>query len=169
MILMEPIKGRVMTEVKPHGYPEAVRLDALVKIMEALVRVSFGGVNHGDISQRNIMLCDDDAAETVERVVIVDFNFAVVRRLDNFEEEFGCPRTEVDNPGKPRNPIDDWWDGGLYGGFLEWPPARWEFRLRPMQEWMYERWSESPEYEAPTEPDRCGWDEENEPRMWLCW
>lgn len=157
-ILMERVPGRTMLHVKPDPYPESARLDTLARVLEALEKMAFAGVRHGDFSQRNIILCDGDSADTIGRIVIIDFNFATVTRLDNWEEKYGerLPKGE-----KPRNPLNQWWDGGLYGGFGEWLPASWEQRLRPMQEWLYQRWSKSEEFLAPE--GNLTWDEENTP------
>lgn len=163
MILMELIPGRTMLHVKPDPYSEEVRLDAVARIIEAFNRIKFAGVRHGDISQRNIMLCDGRTANTIDRVVIIDFNFATVSRLDDFEERYGCRPSSRLN--KPENPVETWWDGGLYGGFGEWLPESWERRLRPLQEWLYKRWGKCQDFAPPEEPLR--WDEENEPQVWI--
>lgn len=161
MIIIEKIQGRTMVDVKPDPFPEPIRLDVMARIAEAFERLIFIGVHHGDLSQRNIMLCDGAEANTIGRIVIIDFNFGTIFRLDDFEEKYG-PRPT--NPGKPLSPLVQWWDGGLYGGFGEWLPATWEQRLRPMQEWLYERWGASEEY-APLERP-LQWDEENVSRPW---
>lgn len=162
MVLMERIRGRALVDVKPDPHPEVVRLDIVARIAEALERVTFAGVRHGDFSQRNIMLRDGDAASATGRVVvIIDFNCATVTRLDDFEENYGSAHETFE---KPRSPLTAWWDGGLYGGFGEWLPPSWEQRLRPLQEWPWERWGKSEDYMAPVEP--LQWDEENVPRPW---
>lgn len=144
MILMEKIKGHTMVDMKPDPFPDAVRLETIAHIMEGINRITFAGVRHGDISQRNIMLCDDEAAKTIDRVVIIDFNFAVVSRLDDFELRYG---TRFSLGDKPENPINSWWDGGFfYGGFGEWFPTSWEYSLKPLQQWMHERWRDSKEF-----------------------
>lgn len=165
MILMERVPGRTMIDVKPDLYPESVRLDALARILEALQKIVFAGVRHGDFSQRNIMLCDGDSADTIGRIAIIDFNFATVTRLDDFEERWGEPRGPKEE--KPRNPIEQWWDGGLYGGFGEWLPASWEQRVRPLQEWIYQRWGKSEDFLAPKKDLK--WDEENNSRPFVTW
>lgn len=164
MILMERIHGQVMIDIKADLYPEEVRLEALAKIVEALERVQHAGISHGDISQRNIMLCDDGAAFTIGRAVIIDFNYATVFRLDTFEEEWGRPHTTYE---KPIHPIDSWWDGGLYGGFGDWVPESWEQRPIPMQQWLYQRWGKSEDYRPLRKPLK--WDEENLSHAYCAW
>lgn len=155
MILIERIKGRTMSNVKPDPFPNAARLEALAQLMEAIHRIAFVGLCHGDISQRNIMLCDDEPARTIDRLVIIDFNFAAVFRLDDTEQRYGIHFSRGD---KPQNPINSWWDGGfLYGGLGQWFLTSWEYRLRPLQEWLYERWSKSQEFQPAKE--LLDWDE----------
>lgn len=157
MILMERIKGHTMLDIQPAHFPEAVRLETLAKIMEALRRISFAGVRHRDISQRNIMLCDDESTRTIDRIVIIDFNYALVERLDNFIQRYG---TRPDKGDKPENPVQTWWDGGfLYGGFGAWFPVGWEYRLKPLQEWLHGRWGKSPDFKPPKEP--LQWDDDS--------
>ncbi|KAH9987337.1 hypothetical protein F4779DRAFT_285812 [Xylariaceae sp. FL0662B] len=163
MILIERTEGRSMLDVRPDPFPDAVRLETVARIMEAFSRITYAGVRHGDISQRNIMLCDGDAPNTIGRVVIIDFNFAVVERLDDFELEFG---TRLEKADKPQNPADDCWDGGfLYGGFGEWFPRSWEYRPRPLQDWLNERWGKSQDFTAPKEHGEL--DEENIARRYV--
>lgn len=164
MILIERIPGKSMLEFNQDTVPETERLETLARMSELISRISFIGVHHHDISQRNIMLCDDDKVEKVGRIVLIDFNMSTVERLDNFEEQYG-PREP--GPDKPPNPLDRWWGGGWYGGFWEWLPVKWEKRLRPLQEWMYERWGRSEDFAPPVRD--LVWDEENQPRHWIAW
>lgn len=163
LILMEHIKGRPMTDVNPDTVSESARLDLVRRMIEAEVRVQFAGVRHGDVSQRNVMVCLAEP-DKVERIALIDFNFAVVTRLDNFEQQFSGlkrkPKTK-----KPPNPIDMWWSGALYGVAGEWFPKSWELRLRACQEWLYEKYGNSEEYEPPRVP--LDWDEENLPQSWI--
>lgn len=164
MILIERISGKSMLESKPDTIAEPERLETLARMSELISKISFIGVHHHDISQRNIMICEGENVEKVGRIVLIDFNMSTVERLNNFEEEYG-PRGP--GPDKPPSPLDWWWSGGWYGGFWEWLPRRWEQRLRPLQEWMYNRWNDS-DYFAP--PIRgLEWDEDNQPRSWIAW
>lgn len=150
LILMERIKGGTMSEMDPGVYPEDVRLGVLAQMLEAYSRITFAGVRHGDVAQRNVMVCDGEAAKTIDRVVLIDFNYAVVSRLDNFELLYGERPLGAD---KPANPIDQWWaTGGLYSKFGDWFPARWKSQRRPLREWLYERWGKSQEFSPHKEP-----------------
>ncbi|KKY31853.1 hypothetical protein UCDDA912_g08142 [Diaporthe ampelina] len=163
LVLMEHIKGRPMTDLEPESFPEPTRLELVTRMIEVVARVQFAGVRHGDISQRNVMVCLAEP-DVVERVALIDFNFAVVSRLDNFEEQFrGLERGP--KPDKLPSPIDRWWGGALYGVAGEWLPKSWELRLRALQEWLYERYSNSDEYAPPTRALK--WDQENLPRSWI--
>ena len=163
LVLMEHIKGRPMTDLEPESFPEPTRLELVTRMIEVVARVQFAGVRHGDISQRNVMVCLAEPG-VVERVALIDFNFAVVSRLDNFEEQFrGLERGP--EPDKLPSPIDRWWGGALYGVAGEWLPKSWELRLRALQEWLYERYSKSDEYAPPTRALK--WDQENLPRSWI--
>ncbi|KAJ0124382.1 hypothetical protein J7T55_005720 [Diaporthe amygdali] len=163
LILMEYIDGRPMTDLKPEAFPESVGLELVTRIVEAVSRIQFVGVRHGDVSQRNVMVCLTEP-DVIERVALIDFNFAVVTRLDNFEQQFRG-LTREPKPEKPPNPIDRWWRGALYGMAGEWLPKSWEFRLRACQEWLYERYGTSEEYAPPKRSLK--WDEENLPRNWI--
>lgn len=164
MILIERVPGKSMLDFNQDKLPESERLETLARMSELISRISFIGVHHHDISQRNIMVCDGEEAGKVGRIVLIDFNMSTVERLDNFEEQYG-PREP--GPDKPQNPLDRWWGGGWYGGFWEWLPERWEKRLRPLQEWMYERWGKSDDFAPPVRD--LVWDEENQPRSWIAW
>lgn len=163
LVLMEYIRGTQMTYLSPESVPESVRMEIVTRLVETRSKIHFAGVRHRDVSQRNIMVCLVEP-DVVERVAFVDFNFAVVDRLDNFEEQFrGMERDP--KPNKPPNPIDAWWGGALYGVAGEWLPKSWEMRLRACQEWLYKRYGSSEDYERPQR--RLRWDEENLPRMWI--
>lgn len=163
VVLMEHIKGTVMTDLKPESFPEATRMELVARWVEAVSRVHFSGVRHGDISQRNVMVCLTKP-DIVGRVAMIDFNFAVVSRLDNLGDLSSDSESDPE-PDKPPNPIDRWWGGALYSVAGEWLPKSWEFRLRALQEWLYERYGKSKEYAPPWR--ELNWDEENEPRMWI--
>lgn len=163
LVLMEYIRGTQMTYLNPESVPESVRMEIVTRLVETRSKIHFAGVRHRDVSQRNIIVCLVEP-DVVERVAFVDFNFAVVDRLDNFEEQFrGMERDP--KPNKLPNPIDAWWGGTLYGVAGEWLPKSWEMRLRACQEWLYERYGSSEDYERPQR--RLRWDEENLPRMWI--
>lgn len=123
MILLEKTEGHTMTHVKPSSYSASARMDAVARTMEAFTRIAHAGVYHRDVYERNFMLCDgvaDNQEKIIDRIVVIDFNFAVVERLDDFEEDWGL---RLGKPPKPRNPIDRWWDGGgMYNIFDEWLP-----------------------------------------------
>lgn len=163
LVLMEYIRGTQMTYLSPESVPESVGMEIVTRLVEAKSKILFAGVRHGDISQRNIMVCLAEP-DTVERVALVDFNYAVVSRLDNHDQMFpGMIRRRKWN--KLPNPIDSWWGGALYGVAGEWLPKSWEMRLRACQEWLYERYGSSEDYEPPRRS--LTWDEENVPRMWI--
>ncbi|KAL1857436.1 hypothetical protein Daus18300_010409 [Diaporthe australafricana] len=164
LILMEHIKGKPMTDLKPEDFPESVGLELVKRFVEVDCRIRFAGVTHGDVSQRNIMVCLTEP-DIVERVALIDFNFAVVNRLDDFEQQTG--RTRKPGPDKLPNPVNIWWGGGLYGFAGEWFPKRWDFRLRACQEWLYENYGTSEEYMPPKTP--LNWDEENLPQRWIAY
>lgn len=163
LILIEHIKGRPMTDLKPDTFSESGGLELVRRMIEAEVRVQFAGVRHGDVSQRNVMVCVTEP-DKIERVALIDFNFAVVIRLDNFEQQFSGLKRRP-KAKTPPNPIDMWWGGALYGVAGEWFPKSWELRLRACQEWLYESYGKSEEYEPPLVP--LDWDEENLPQSWI--
>ncbi|KAH8766166.1 hypothetical protein F5883DRAFT_617569 [Diaporthe sp. PMI_573] len=109
MILIERIPGKSMLEFDQNTLPGSERLETLARMSELIPRISFIGVHHHDISQRNIMVCDGAKAGTVGRIALIDFNMSTVERLDDFEDQYG-PREP--GPDKPPNPLDRWWGGG---------------------------------------------------------
>lgn len=150
LILMEHIKGDTMSEIDAFIYPERARLGAMAQVLEAYSRITFAGVSHGDIAQRNVMVCRGEADDTINRVVLIDFNYAVVTRLDNFELLYGSRPKGAE---KPENPINHWWGtGGLYSKFGDWFPASWKKQRRPLREWLFECWGESQDFLPPNEP-----------------
>lgn len=163
LVLMEYIRGTQMTYLSPEAVPESVGMEIVTRIVENWSNISFAGVKHGDVSQRNIMVCLSEP-DIVERVAFVDFNHAVVSRLDNWERVFSGIN-HGPKPTRPPNPVDSWWGGMLYGVAGEWLPKSWEMRLRACQEWLYERYGNSEDYEPPRMD--LHWDEENLPRMWI--
>lgn len=162
LVLMEHIKGTVMTDLKPEAFPEDTRLDLVARMIEVVPRIHHAGVRHGDISQRNVMVCLAKP-DVVERVAMIDFNFAVVSRLDNLGELSDSGSDSASD--KPPNPIDRWWGGALYSVAGEWLPESWESKLRPLQEWLFEKYGKSEEYAPPWR--ELIWDEENVPRRWI--
>lgn len=163
LVLMEYIRGTQMTYLSPESVPESVGMEIVTRLVENWSKISFAGVNHGDVSQRNIMVCLA-GPDIVERVAFVDFNHAVVSRLGSWERMFSKINRRP-KPTRPPNPIDSWWGGMLYGVAGEWLPNSWEMRLRACQEWLYERYGNSKDYEPPRID--LDWDEENLPRMWI--
>lgn len=150
LILMEHIKGDTMSEIDPRVHPEESRLGAMAQVLEAYSRITFAGVSHGDIAQRNVMVCRGGADNTIDRVVLIDFNYAVVTRLDNFELLYGSRPKGAE---KPENPINQWWGtGGLYSKFGDWFPASWNKQRKPLREWLFERWGKSEEFLPPNDP-----------------
>lgn len=163
LVLMEYIRGTQMTYLSPDSVPESTGMEIVTQLVEGRAKIQFAGVKHGDVSQRNIMVCLAEP-DIVERVAFVDFNYAVVHRLDNHEQMFsGLTRSPKLN--KLPNPIDAWWGGALYGVAGEWLPKSWEMRLRACQEWLFERYGSSEDYEPPRRS--LTWDEENIPQVWI--
>lgn len=155
-----------MTELKPEDFPESVGLELAARVVEAVSHIRFAGVSHGDISQRNVMVCLTKP-DLVERVALIDFNFAeVILPFQPARQTSGGTRKTDPKPDKPPNPIDGWWDGKLYGFTGEWLPKSWEFRLRACQEWLYEKYGTSEEFMPPTRKS-LEWDGENLPRPWI--
>lgn len=152
LILMERIQGRTMSDIDPSTYPPQVRLGALKQLLEMVSYITFAGVSHGDFAQRNIVICDGETPNTIGRIVLIDFNFAVVTRLDDFELQFGSLE-EIYGPGrtrrydKPNNPLEDWWGAdGIYMTFGDWLPESWDQMRRPVEEWLREQWEDSDEF-----------------------
>lgn len=157
LILMEYIEGDTMSEIDPLIYPEGARLGAIARVMEAFSRITFAGVLHGDIAQRNVMVCRGAAGNTIDRVVLIDFNYAVVTRLDNFELLYDYRPKPAE---KPANPMSLWDSGSLYSTFGDWFPASWKMMPTPLCEWLFQLWGKSEEFLPPDECSNWDWAED---------
>lgn len=152
IVLMELLEGgRTMEDIDPSPYPEDVRLEIVAQVLEIGRRISFAGVTHGDWALRNFFLCEDFPARKIKRTVMLDFNLAVVTRLDNWPELYGKKRGI--EKGKPSNPIDSARDLGLmYSDFRQWLPASWNQEAAPLYRWIHERWGSSEDFSPPWRP-----------------
>jgi serine/threonine protein kinase len=85
MILIEYIKGECMVDVDAYSIPEPIRTSILKQGLEAYIRVSHAGVNHGDLSPRNIMILGLSSNPPDIRVKLIDFDVATVYDHPNYE------------------------------------------------------------------------------------
>lgn len=121
-------------------YPLKYRLEVLALAMDGYVRQLHSGLNQMDFAGRNLVLIParDQGGETVAaglvlpRIVLIDYNIAVVYRLARTEWSslMDCPR--------PCNPMLCFWDESVddFGG---WVPHEWHENPKFMQEWLQTR------------------------------
>lgn len=106
--------------------PEKERLEVLARILDAEITLWwYAGVEHKDVSPRNIMVTRTADGASLGRVVLVDFNLSHVMRFS----EVGCRVLSRRTPGAlPTSPITRYWPGWIYsssGPFNAWIPESW--------------------------------------------
>lgn len=120
--------------------PEEYRLEVLAHAMDAYVRVLHCGVDQNDFADRNVLICSKDASITTDttdtcipRVVLVDYNTAIVSncKIDGTRAE--------ESSALPVNPMQWFWKQSLTGDFLGWVPPEWDGSRKPMQKWLLQR------------------------------
>lgn len=179
--------AKSMAKVRTDLLPEAEKLATVRMMMEASARISGSGIYlGGDISPESVVVCGLDervasrwsssSSSPPRRVVLVDLSRATVRRLEGGEggrvghgavlaeeeEEEGRQHRRKRLP----SPIRDWWDR-LYDDYGTWLPAGWEFRLKPMQEWLWRTYKDSDEYQT-VEKTSLRWADEDEKAAHAC-
>ena len=134
LILMEFIDGVCMQDLDPNDFTEEERSNITVKAMDAERAIAFHGVLHMDFALRNIVCSGNDLRSSDLRVAIIDFNVAIVTRLD--------PRWPRNDPNQlPYSPIRRWDRHWPHLG--EWvPPTR-----EKLNEWLWKHWAGSPLYQ----------------------
>jgi serine/threonine protein kinase len=85
MILIEYLKGHCMVDVDAYSISEPIRTSILKQCLEAYIRVSHAGVNHGDLSPRNIMILGLSSNSPDVRVKLIDFDVTSVYDHPNYE------------------------------------------------------------------------------------
>ncbi|KAF4978576.1 hypothetical protein FZEAL_5068 [Fusarium zealandicum] len=142
MILMEWIQGVSMWSLiksrEVYRFPPQQRLDILAEAMEALSRMDFYGVIHGDFAPRNLILVGLGTSNVVSKVVLVDFGKSIVHRLPNFP--YKLPRTHL-----PMNPEYRHW-GPCSAEFSSWIPEPHRSRPAAFKGWLKAQWGTSPDF-----------------------
>lgn len=142
--------------------PEEERLDVLARIVEAETMIWwYGGVKHGDVAPRNVIVSRTGPSNAVSRVTLIDFNVAhVLRRCDR-----GLETIEKLGLGKglPISPIERYWPGidFAYGSkYSWWIPESWRMEDEDgnrdasyviAAKWLIHRWRASPKFQPPSE------------------
>jgi hypothetical protein len=126
MILIEYLAGLCMNNLLPSCLTAEMRLNIMTRVVEADIELVYHGVRQGDLAPRNVMLLEDPQEKDF-RLVIIDFNHAVVSRLE------GEHVMKHDLP-KPLSPVR--WH--RYHGHLDaFADARW------LPGRQYQRWLEA--------------------------
>lgn len=103
LVLMEYLQGVCMAHLNPADLTEEERLNLVFRAMEAHMQILYLGVEHRDVSPRNIMICGKDFSNPEIRVCIIDFN---VSTLDQLRYIFFPPHFRVKNRYRlPLSPI----------------------------------------------------------------
>ncbi|KAK3298945.1 uncharacterized protein B0H64DRAFT_86005 [Chaetomium fimeti] len=181
MVLMEDVPGECMLDMilrargatrsnpepdawsaEPPGLdysllpPEKERLDILARIVEAEAELQwYGGVMHGDVEPRNVIISRRGPASASPRVTIIDFNLSYVPQRC----EAGRRMIAETGHGKglPVSIIERYWleSHFAYGGvYSEWIPQSWVVEdepLFPPMRWLIDRWLGSPRFRPPSE------------------
>jgi hypothetical protein len=146
MILIEYVDGKTMLEINVARTPVEHRLNVLTRAMEAESVLRHVGLEHNDVTQRNILVCGYDSLTTAPtRVCLFDFNIAVIadRSRDVVENGLVPEKTR-----RPVSPIDLWWHAGVLE-FGTWLPEHWEDQPKEWRRWVYEKYSNSEIFEPP--------------------
>lgn len=133
--------------------PEEYRLEVLAHAMDAYVRALHCGVEQNDLASRNIIVCSKDTTSTdadttgtsIPRVVLIDFNTAIVHSLTRYGPSIEESLT------LPVNPMQYFWKQSVAADFPDWAAREWESSPKSMQEWLLQRFG-SEEQRALYEP-----------------
>jgi serine/threonine protein kinase len=171
MVLMEDVPGECMLDIilRAKGAtrsnpdpdtsldynllpPEQERLDIMARIVEAESDIRWdGGVIHGDVEPRNIIISRPGRSNGPSRVTIIDFNLAYV--LQRCEAGRQMIAKKGYGKGLPPSIIERHWFGSkfAYGSeYSEWIPQSWvvaEEPFVPAARWLVERWIGSPKFQ----------------------
>ncbi|KAL2015018.1 hypothetical protein VTK56DRAFT_6518 [Thermocarpiscus australiensis] len=138
--------------------PEKERLDILARIVEAELNIWwYGGVMHGDVGPRNVMISRSKTSNAVSRVALIDFNAAYV--LHRCEKGRQIIATLGIGKGLPVSPIERYWYGADFsyrGIYSEWIPESWgvndaDIADTHAMEWLVSRWIDSPNFKRPSD------------------
>jgi hypothetical protein len=166
-------------ESRPIDYrllpPDEERLDVLARIVEAEMTIWwYGGVRHGDVAPRNVIISRAGPSNAVSRVTLIDFNAAhVFHRCDRGRQAIAGLGI---GKGLPMSPIEEEWPGTsfAYGGkYSGWIPKSWcvedddgnrDASYVLAAKWLINRWKASPKFQPPSDdflncPSNHGMDE----------
>jgi len=144
LILMEWIPGPTMFDLckVPGGppYDDAYRLEIMARVMDCAVRLLHAGVNHGDITPRNIILAGlppvGTKPQTYPRIVLIDYNQAIVFERTIYRKQLLDLHKRR---GLPKNPAEHY-RRGLRIDFHEWLPRAWDANQDEFQKkWLADR------------------------------
>jgi len=140
--------------------PEKERLDILARIIEAETMIWwYGGVEHGDVAPRNVIISRSGPSNALTRVTLVDFNIAYVfRHCDRGRQTIKHLGL---GEGLPLSPIERYWVSGnfAYGGdYNEWIPESWavaddnyDVTHFLAAQWLIHTWRASPRFRPPSD------------------
>ncbi|KAF2006014.1 hypothetical protein P154DRAFT_482759, partial [Amniculicola lignicola CBS 123094] len=136
LILMEHIVGVCMIKYDPASLEESECHEAMKRILEISMEMSYAGIVHGDVAPRNIMLCPlpsrkDQILLSIGRIVFIDFTSSHLLRLLSPSRRFPVPFS----------PIHRWW--GRLRVFCD---AQWFAGLNEANEWLWKTFEDDPRY-----------------------
>lgn len=138
--LMFGEKGRYMESVR-EKYHESYRLNVWAKYLEAHSLFTDARMRNEDDAPRNVMPVHRPeenlllSAQPAPRVVLIDFNFAVVFDRVRREGEDPPPPPEADLPD---NPLQRWF-GSSSHDYKGWLPEWYEENDKRCSEWLIEQ------------------------------
>lgn len=130
--------------------PEPERLDVLARIIEAEIALNHAGIAQRDLAPRNVLI-----SRSPMRVVLIDFNFALVYQHFESGRKYLASR---DPNALPTSPVERYWTDSMFRGeFEEWIPQSWllDEDNSKMWEWLCTRWGGSTKF-APLSEDFLG-------------
>ncbi|KAH0495683.1 hypothetical protein TgHK011_009217 [Trichoderma gracile] len=149
MILLEALDGRTMfslLESKHLRLSLRFRVDIFARVLEAAAALRSYNVAQNDLAPRNVMLTGLDLdAQSVDRVVLFDFNEAVV--LSHRKCRIIHEKTD-----RPANPRCMFWSSFPYE-FQDWVYPLFQ-RKNTFRCWLLSRWGDDDTFGSPTEYEK---------------
>jgi serine/threonine protein kinase len=128
MILIEHVPGIQMLDLDPSDLSQEERENIMRKVIEADYDLRYAGVEHDDLSPRNIMISQVTALSDPDlRVTFVDFGLSLVYRI-----HFGGPALR-----EYHNPLFCWTSASMWSSW-GWLP----FEEEDYINWMWGLWGD---------------------------
>jgi hypothetical protein len=132
LILIKYVEDKTMMEIKARELQKNERTNLLARVSR-LYLIYTHGIYHCDAAPRNIFICCDDFGSKHLRIVVIDFNIAVIRRCIDSRRRGGPERT---------SPVDFFWYAEAEFSNAGWFPIE---RVE-QRKWLLQQWGDSRKY-----------------------